>query len=633
MSAKSAPVKLHILLFGLLLISLNSFWVMVGTEVWHSTQLTIASLFFNAVFTLFLLVLANQFLKKFSPSFSFSSADLQTLYVMVVMITTISGHTMMGYLIPVLAHTFMFTSAENEWMELFGHYIPDWLAIKERPILFGFYNGDSTFYRQRTLQRWMAPVLTWSSFVISLWLVLMATAVFLRKQWTENEKLNYPIVQLPLALTQDSAGFLKNRLMWFGFSVASMAELINGLNYLYPAVPALPIKGLTLFDFSQRPWNAIGTVRAAFYPFTIGLMFFTPLDLSFSCWFFWWFTQFQKVIIAAIGSRDIYHLEQQTGAWIAFGCIALWMGRYYYQKIWQHLVSRKLILNDRQEPISYRWAAIIFLIGLLFLFIFCHQIGMSLWVIGFFFLIYFPMVIGITRIRAEIGSPLHQLIFVDPGRTLTILFGTRRLGVSNLTGLTFLYPFVRCFRAHPMPSELEAFRLAERANIGYRQLMIGMILAIVFGILITFWIYLHVLYKMGAANQARGWIVYMGWEIFNRLQSWIVDPAEPKAFEAGIMGVWFLFTVFLMAMKARFLWWPLHPGGYVLISGTGMGGLWFPIFLSWAVKAMILKIGGIRQYRRAIPFFLGLILGDYTLGCFWSLIGLILQRPTYIVWH
>ena len=35
-----------------------------------------------------------------------------------------------------------------------------------------------------------------------------------------------------------------------------------------------------------------------------------------------------------------------------------------------------------------------------------------------------------------------------------------------------------------MPSELEAFRLAERANIGYRQLMIGMILAIVFGILI-----------------------------------------------------------------------------------------------------------------------------------------------------
>ena len=65
--------------------------------------------------------------------------------------------------------------------------------------------------------------------------------------------------------------------------------------------------------------------------------------------------------------------------------------------------------------------------------------------------------------------------------------------------------------------ELEAFRLAERSQIGYRQLLIGMILAIVFGILITFWAYLHVLYDMGAGSKARGWIVYMGWETFKPL--------------------------------------------------------------------------------------------------------------------
>ena len=96
------------------------------------------------------------------------------------------------------------------------------------------------------------------------------------------------------------------------------------------------------------------------------------------------------------------------------------------------------------------------------------------------------MIIGITRIRAEIGPPLHQLILVDPGRTMVLGLGTRRLGLGNLTGLTFLYPFVRCFRAHPTPSELEAFRLAERSRIGYRQLLIGMILAIVGGIIIHF---------------------------------------------------------------------------------------------------------------------------------------------------
>ena len=144
-------------------------------------------------------------------------------------------------------------------------------------------------------------------------------------------------------------------------------------------------------------------------------------------------------------------------------------------------------------------------------------------------------------------------------------------------GLTFLYPFVRCFRAHPTPSELEAFRLAERTNIGYRQLLIGMILAIVFGILITFWAYLHVLYDMGAGSKARGWIVYMGWETFNRLQTWLVSPRETSVPELGVIGSSFLFTIFLMIMKIRFLWWPLHPAGYVLVSGTGMGRLWFTI--------------------------------------------------------
>ena len=43
-------VKPHILLIGLVLVAFNSYWCLMGTEVWHSTQLTIASLFFNAVF-------------------------------------------------------------------------------------------------------------------------------------------------------------------------------------------------------------------------------------------------------------------------------------------------------------------------------------------------------------------------------------------------------------------------------------------------------------------------------------------------------------------------------------------------------------------------------------------------------
>nr|MCS5611763.1 hypothetical protein [Candidatus Poribacteria bacterium] len=64
---KQKRVKIHILLIGLVLVGFNSLWVLMGTEVWHSTQMTIASLFFNAVFSLLVLVLINLVLKKIMP--------------------------------------------------------------------------------------------------------------------------------------------------------------------------------------------------------------------------------------------------------------------------------------------------------------------------------------------------------------------------------------------------------------------------------------------------------------------------------------------------------------------------------------------------------------------------------------
>ena len=635
---KQNRIKIHILLIGLVLVGFNSLWVLMGTEIWHSTQMTIASLFFNAVFSLLVLVLINLILEKTIPWLVMSQADLQTMYVMVVMLTTISGHTMMGYLLPVITHAFWFASPENEWRQLFGHHISDWIAVKNPDILHGYYQGDSTLYTYERLHAWLPVIISWSAFVIALWLVLLALTVLLRKQWTENEKLSYPIVQLPIAMTNNPKKFFTNHWMWIGFGVAGSAELLNGLNYLFPTIPSLPIKGLSLGQFSSRPWSAMGSIHVSFYPFAIGLMFFTPLDLSFSCWVFYLLGRIQLIVNDAIGGQNIYHLEQQAGAWIAFGFIPLWTGRQYYLRLLFQIFGKRNSTDsdkssDQTEPMTYRTAIIMMATGLVFLIFFCHQIGMSLWTILLFLMIYFPMVIGVTRIRAEVGPPIHQMIFVDPGRTMVAALGTRRLGTNNLTGLTFLYPFVRCFRAHPMPSELEAFRIAERTQIGYRQLQTGMIIAIIFGVLFTFWIYLHIMYQMGAASKARGWLVYMGWESFNRLQTWIVHPRNSNVTEVEVITGSFLFTILLLIMKNSFLWWPLHPGGYVLVTGTGFSGLWFTALLSWTVKATVLKIGGVRLYRKAVPFFLGLILGDYTLGCLWSLLGLALEMPTYIVWH
>ena len=48
-------------------------------------------------------------------------------------------------------------------------------------------------------------------------------------------------------------------------------------------------------------------------------------------------------------------------------------------------------------------------------------------------------------------------------------------------------------------------------------------------------------------------------------------------------------------------------------------------------QELILKHGGIRAHRRAIPLFFGLILGDYIVGSLWSVVGIILHREVYTI--
>ncbi|MBM3212063.1 hypothetical protein FJZ33_07580 [Candidatus Poribacteria bacterium] len=82
-------------------------------------------------------------------------------------------------------------------------------------------------------------------------------------------------------------------------------------------------------------------------------------------------------------------------------------------------------------------------------------------------------------------------------------------------------------------------------------------------------------------------------------------------------------------MRVKFFWWPFHPAGYAVSSSWSMNVFWFSIFLSFFIKWIILKSGGIKLHRQAIPFFLGLILGEFIVGSVWSIIGVSIHRPMY----
>ena len=209
---------------------------------------------------------------------------------MLSLATAVGGFDTIQVLIQVLGHPFWFATPENEWRQLFWHHLPRWLTVDDMVVLEGYYRGESSFYTLTHIKGWARPVLGWTAFLTTMGFVMVCLNSLFRKQWTEHEKLTYPIIQLPIGMIKPAdSGLFRSRILWLGFGIAGGLNMINSLHYIFPAVPEISFYAEITSLFDQKPWNAIGRVRLRLFPFAIGLAFFIPLDLSFSCWFFFLF--------------------------------------------------------------------------------------------------------------------------------------------------------------------------------------------------------------------------------------------------------------------------------------------------------------------------------------------------------
>ena len=81
-----------------------------------------------------------------------------------------------------------------------------------------------------------------------------------------------------------------------------------------------------------------------------------------------------------------------------------------------------------------------------------------------------------------------------------------------------------------------------------------------------------------------------------------------------------------MFMRRQFVWWSLHPAGYALSTNLiGTDYIWFGLVLSSSVKLVLIRYGGLRLYWKAIPFFIGLVFGEYAVVTVLNVISIIFQ--------
>lgn len=606
---------------GLVLTPLNVFFVVKATLAVGGFRFTGRhSLFVNTVAVLFLLTLVNQWLKRRRVPWAFGAGELLTIYLMLGMSTGLvsSAFDLGNSLATTITYPFWFATKENRWQELLWPALPPWLTVRDREVLAGFYLGDASLYGGAVIRAWAGPALWYAGFVGALMWVCLCLNSVVRRRWEDEEKLPFPLTVLPMQMVEERVGLFRNRLWWLGVGLSLGLGLWNALAGLAPSLPSIPLA----YDYSayvenRPPWSFMRWTAFEWQPFALGLCYLIPLDLAFSLFVFDLFWMAEYVLSGHLGwsvsqwSGFPYGDQQTAGSFVALLVAASWLDRKYLVEVLRRALGLpSLLQEDGREAFGYRFALLGSLMGLASLAWFLARGGIQAWVVLAFLAIYFPTALVISRLRAQLGPPTHQLGASMPNWILPALIGTRTLGARTMGMFAVLLPFLQEQRNNPTPIQLEAFKMAEGGRMERPRIALALALVPPLAMLCYFWAYLHVGYQMGLASK----VTFYPHLHVPRLGTSILDeairyPSDTDVSASLAMGFGLVFTLVLMFLKLQFAWWPLHPVAFPIGLASTIQAMTVAIFVTWLCKALLLRYGGLAAHRRALPFFLGLLAG------------------------
>jgi hypothetical protein len=619
------------LLIGLLLIPPNAFWAAdQGVDV-------ILSLMVPPIASLLLLCVLNFGLRRLRPRWAFSEAELVVIYGMLAVATAISAEWV-GNINPLISSYAMFADQNRQFRNLVLPHIPGFLFFKDAAALADYKTGGFGWVRVwQRLPLWWTPVLAWTLFVFLLAGGMLCVNSLMRDEWTDREKLAFPIIQLPLAMAQEggASSFWTNRYMWGGFAVAAIIDIVNGLNFLYPSIPRLNVRFLG--DLSQvapnPPFNAIGWTPIGLFPFIAALAVFLPMDLLFSAIFFFFVRKAQQVVAASYGypggvfgggwlvPAPPYFTEQSWGAFLGLFVTALWIARSYLREVWQEIWT-----GNRQEArtVPHRWSFLGLLACLLGLGAFGAATGLAPAFVMLYMLIFLAFSVAVTRLRAQLGPPTHEMAFMGPNQLIVDFNGTQGLGPATIARLATQFHFLnRIHRTHPMPPMLETMKMGERSQMSQRGLFLAILLAIIAGSIAGHLVHIYLGYRDGAPNAGGDTAA-------------VVADLVNKPRTANRIAIFFIFVgmgvVFLLDfVRFRVPWFPLHPAGYALAMNFGVDYYWFGLLVAFLVKGAVQRYSGLRGYRKLHGVALGIILGEFTVETFWAIVTMVNRYATYSI--
>ncbi len=620
---------------GTALAAAHTAWVVYDETAWGhlGTSITGASLLASAVALLFVLLAANGLLSGRMERFRLKPPEMMVIFTMVTVSAMVAGFDLLQNLMPTLLMPFWYATPANRW-ERFLPNIAPWLAPRDPAVVRAFFLGGGSFFEARVWHAWLVPLLAWGGFLFVLCGVMFCLNVLMRRQWVDRERLPFPILEVPLTMVSSGTlgGLFSRRTLLLGFAIPVAVESLNVLSGMFPSLPGVQLNLWNLGHFiTEPPYNAANPLYMMWQPFGIGLAFLIPLDVSFSCWFFYLARKAFEVLwvsqgwgaAGGAGAAFPYTRELAYGAWLGLFVTLMWSARSHLRSLLGLLMPRRgRAPEDAGEAISYRLAAAGVLAGYAALVGFAVAAGMSALLATVYFMLFLLATVAMTRVYAQVGMPVLELYFFNTEAAIVAAAGSRSLTAGDQVVMTNFFWFNRCYRQHPMAHQLEAMRFSDLTGTSRRWTAGVLPLAALIGIVVGFLATLEIYYTRGAGTaKVLGYQLGVGWEAYGRLQGWADAPQAPQAKAYIAAGSSFAVVGGLALLRGAILGCPLHPIGYALAVSYAMEYFWAPFFATWLLKLLIVRYGGLKAYRNAMPFFLGFVIGDYVTVIFWGLVA------------
>jgi hypothetical protein len=590
------------------------------------------SLLSSPLVVLFVFVLLNGLLARYWPGRTFTRAELLVVYGMMTVSVGLAMQGGLPYLVCATTFPFYMARPENGWQHSMWPNIPLWLRLERPEYSAWFWEGISPGTRI-PWSAWLEPMLAWASFTVALMAGMFCLGSLMSKDWIQRQRLTFPLVDVPLAITGDGAhptlrhSLLNNRVFWIGFAIPAFVALLAWLHRIVPGVPTLQLYQLEVgrnLTGLGLPWSALSSVQVSILFSVIGIACLLPSEVSLSLWLFYVLFLAQLLVWGSFGIAEsggtaasninprVFINFEEAGGFVALTGAMLWQSRRAIKLAVLGLVGRGLEEPDSFGPLSGRWAVVGFTAANVFLIWWAVKAGMSWWSFALLIGIFYAVLVGASRLVAAGG-----VMYVDTGffpRSIVLgAVGAGPIGIPSLTMYAYLSVI---FMYDPMnlamPQIINSFKLLDVGRVRRRGWPLAATVSVLAMLVVGIPALLWVLYLNGAGSLSRWpFYDYPEWA-FSQLDASIRTPEAPSNWLRLGLLVGAAVMLVLVWLHSSFVWWPLSPVGFIIASAYETNrSLWLNVLIAWMLTTLVRRYGGLRLYRAMRPAFLGLVLGEF----------------------